>query len=387
MDRGEPVGRPIESYRGEFPITERYVYLDHAGVAPVSLRVKRAVEGFLTEASREGMFGYEGWMNGVSRIRVSLAKLMGAESDEEVAFIKNTSHGLSIVAEGLDWREGDNLIICEGEFPSNVYPWLNLRRRGVEIRRAPSRGGRISIEDIEGLIDRRTRLLTISSVQFVNGFRIDLKRLGKVCRERGVLFSVDAIQSLGAIRMDVREFQVDFLSADGHKWLLAPEGTGVFYCRRGLAERLNPPLIGWKSVENESDYDRIRFRLKRDALRFEEGSFNVMGIFALGAAVDLLLEVGIERIERRVLHLGGIVIEEAEKRGLEIKTPRDEEERGGIVSIAGNFSPIEIRDRLRAMGIMVNVRGGALRVSPHFYNTEDEILCFFEALDGVLESK
>jgi len=387
MNKQELGKRQIESYREEFPITKRYVYLDHAGVAPVSLRVKRAVEGFLTEASQDGMFGYEGWMNGVKEVRKNCARLVGAEP-EEIAFVKNTSHGLSIVAEGLDWKEGDNLIICENEFPSNVYPWLNLGRRGVEIRQAPSRGGRILIEDIiEGLVDRRTRLLAISSVQFTNGFRIDLKRLGEVCREKGVLFSVDAIQSLGAIRMDVREFQVDFLSADGHKWLLAPEGIGIFYCRKGLAERLNPPLIGWKSIENESDYDRIDFRLKTNALRFEEGSFNVMGVVALGAAVGLLLEVGVERVERRVLELGDLIIKEAEKRGFEIRTPKNREERAGIVSLSGGFNPIDVKDKLKALGIMVNVRGGAIRVSPHFYNTEDEILRFFEGMEKVVKSE
>ncbi|HEX3034735.1 MAG TPA: aminotransferase class V-fold PLP-dependent enzyme [Thermodesulfobacteriota bacterium] len=386
MSHQSSLEKPLESYRDEFPVTKKYVYLDHAGVAPVSIRVKRAVDDFLKGVAEAGAFNYGFWMERVNQIRERCGELVDADA-KEIAFVKNTSHGLSIVAEGLDWREGDNLIICEGEFPSNIYPWLNLGRKGVGIREAPSRGGRILIQGIERLIDSNTRLLTISSVQYVNGFRVDLKRVGELCKEKGVLLCVDAIQSLGVIPMNVKEFYVDFLSADGHKWLLAPEGIGMFYCRKELAEKINPPLIGWKSIQNESDYDHVDFRLKTNALRFEEGSLNVMGIFALGAAVELLLEAGISRIESRVLELGDLIIEEAEKRGFNIRTPGNKGERGGIVSVLGDFDPIMVKDKLKAQGIMVNVRGGAVRISPHFYNTEDEILRFFEAVDKIIENK
>jgi selenocysteine lyase/cysteine desulfurase len=376
----------IEFYRDEFPITKSFVYLDHAGVAPISLRVKRTVESFLTEAAEAGIFNYQDWMDRVREVRVTCASLIGSQP-EEIAFVKNTSHGLSIVAEGLDWREGDSLLICEKEFPSNVYTWLNLKRKGVQVKVVPSRGGKVLIEDIEQLIDSRTRLLAISSVQFSNGFRIDLKGVGEICRAEGVLFCVDAIQSLGVIPMNVEEFQVDFLSADGHKWLLAPEGLGIFYCRKELAERLNPSLLGWKSIQNESDYDNLDFRLKENALKFEEGSLNVMGIFALGAAVELLLEVGIAGIESRLLELGDVIMAEAEKRNFAIRTPKSRQERAGIVSILGDFDPLNLKDELRSHGVIVNVRGGALRISPHFYNWKEEILQLFEAMDRVLKSK
>ncbi len=223
--------KSLESYRDEFPVTRNYVYLDHAGVAPVSLRVKRAVEEFISDATESGAFNYTSWTKRVEEIRRKSAALIGAES-EEVAFVRNTSHGISIVAQGLDWKEGDNLIVYEKEFPSNIYPWLNLKERGVEVRFISSPNERILIEDIEGLIDSRTRLITLSSVQFSSGFRVDLKSVGELCRRKGVLFFVDAIQSLGVVPMDVEEFHVDFLAADGHKWLLSPEGTGIFYCRR-----------------------------------------------------------------------------------------------------------------------------------------------------------
>jgi cysteine desulfurase/selenocysteine lyase len=369
----------FESYRREFPVTKKYIYLDHSGVSPVSLRVTNAIEKFLQESSEGGAFHYPSWAQRVVDVRRTCARLINAGADE-LAFVKSTSHGLSLVAAGLDWRPGDNVIMYEKEFPSNIYPWLNLRGRGVEVKAIPARGNRIELNDIEQLIDSRTRLVAISSVQYVNGFRIDLKKLGELCKEKKVLLCVDAIQSLGAFPLDVKALQIDFLSADAHKWLLGPEGIGMFYCRRELAERLNPPLIGWKSVQNEMDFGRVDFRLKTDALRFEEGSMNLLGIFGLGAAIELLLEIGIGNVEARVLALGNIIIREANDRGFSVLSPETQSERGGNILFRGNFDPAAARDRLLGKGIMVNVRGNGLRVSPHFYNTAEELLTFFQAL-------
>jgi selenocysteine lyase/cysteine desulfurase len=258
-----------------------------------------------------------------------------------------------------------------------------LYRKGVEVRFIPLRDDRIQLDDIEGLIDKRTRLVSMSSVQSLNGFMIDLWELGRLCRRHGVLFFVDAIQSLGVIPMDVREFGVDFLAADGHKWLLAPEGTGIFYCRMELASELTPNLIGWKSVKSDYDFENIVFTLKEDALRFEEGSFNVMGISALGAALELLFEIGIENIGARVHDLGDLIMDEAGRRGLRLRTPRGRNERGGIVSFSGDFDPVVLKKKLRESNIVVNNRGGALRLAPHFYNTEEEIMTTFEEIDRV----
>ena len=300
--------------------------------------------------------------------------------------MKSTSHGLSLVANGLDWKPGDNLLVYEKEFPSNLYPWLNLKTRGVEVRVIPSRDNRILIEDIERLIDARTRLLALSSVQFVNGFRIDLRRLGELCKTHKVLLCVDAIQSLGVLPMDVQEYGIDFLSADAHKWLLGPEGIGIFYCRKALAEQLAPPLIGWKSVRNEFAFEHADLTLKTDALRFEEGSQNLMGIIGLGAAIELLFEVGINAIEEKVLSLGEVIIHEAEKRGFPVLTPRDKRARGGNITFSGAFDPAKMRDALRGRDIMVNVRGGGIRVSPHFYNNEPDISRLFAAIDDILRT-
>jgi selenocysteine lyase/cysteine desulfurase len=375
----------FESYRKEFPVTRNYIYLDHAGVSPVSLRVKGAIEAFLAESCEGGGFHYPKWATRISEIRQACARLIHADADE-IAFVKNTSHGLSIVAEGLDWRPGDTVLVYEKEFPSNLYPWLNLKRKGVEVRLIPSRDGRVSLDDIARLIDAKTRLLAVSSVQFANGFRIELERAGELCRARDVFFCVDAIQSLGVLPMDVRECHIDFLSADAHKWLLGPEGIGVFYCRKELAERISPLLIGWKCVQREFDFDQPEFCLKRDALKFEEGSMNLLGIFGLGAALDLLFEVGIENIEDRVQGLGDVIIREAEQRGFRVLTPKERMNRGGSITLTGNFDPATLRDALRGKGIMVNARGGGLRISPHFYNTEAELMVLFERI-GQLQGR
>lgn len=373
----------MKKFRNEFPITNHFIYLDHAGVSPVSLRVKNTIIDFLGQASGESGFDYGSWTDRIEEVRDSCAELIGGNANE-IAFVKNTSHGISIVASGLEWNEGDNVIVFEKEFSSNIYPWLNLKDQGVDVRFITLKNERILFEDIESLIDSRTRLITMSSVQSVNGFMIDLKRLGRLCNDRGILFFVDAIQSLGAVSIDVKECGADFLSADGHKWLLAPEGIGIFYCKKELATKINPSLLGWKSVVDDHNFESFDFKLKDNALRFEEGSFNTLGIYGLGAAVDLLLEVGVENIQQRVQDLGDLIIGEVEKRGFILKTPKPKTERGGIISFSGSFDPKETAEKLFERNIVVNYRGGGLRVAPHFYNTEDEILKFFEVLDQVV---
>jgi len=370
----------VEQYRREFPVTKNYIYLDHAGIAPLSLRVKTAIETLLEEYTEGAVFHYTLWVQRAVEVRMVCAKLVNA-GDDEIAFIRSTSHGLSLVAEGMDWQRGDNVLFFERDFPSNIFPWINLKSKGVEARAIPSRGGRVLFEDIERLMDTRTRMIAVSSVLFSNGYRTDLKRLGELCRRKAVLFCVDAIQSLGIIPMDVREFNIDFLAADAHKWLLGPEGIGIFYCRKELVQTLRPPLVGWKSVQNEFDFDHPELQLKNNAQRFEEGSQNLMGIFGLGAAIELLFEVGIANVEKRVLDLGDQIILEARKRDLTVLTPEQRDQRGGNVTIAGTFDPAAARDALRERGIMVNVRGGGLRLSPHFYNTTKEINEVFQSLD------
>ncbi|NIP31882.1 MAG: aminotransferase class V-fold PLP-dependent enzyme [Candidatus Dadabacteria bacterium] len=369
--------------RNQFPITDKYCYLDHAGVGPVSLRVRDNILNFLNDSCELAGFGYDKWMEQVDAVRKTCAKLIAA-SEDEIAFVKSTSHGISLVASGLEWKKGDNILIYKKEFPSNIYPWLNLEKKGVETKFISGTNGEINLSEIENLSDSNTRLISISSVQYTNGFRSDLKAIGEFCNNNGIYFMVDAIQSLGVIPMNVKEYKIDFLSADGHKWIMAPEGTGIFYCSKKNTDDLQPSLLGWKSIVNDTDYGTIDFNLKKNALKFEEGSLNVMGIIALGEAVEYLLETGISDINKRVHLLGDYIIKKISEREFTLNTPSEKNKRAGIISFIGDFNPMLLRDKLEELGVMVNFRGGGIRVSPHFYNNESDIDRLFAEIDKLI---
>jgi selenocysteine lyase/cysteine desulfurase len=375
--------KEVTEYRRLFPIVNNFIYLDHAGVAPISTRVKSKVNDFIDIALNKGVAEYDYFMEEVEKVRTNFSRLLNSEQ-QEIAFIKNTSHGLSLIAKGIEWAENDNIIVFQKEFPANLYPWLDLQRQGVEVRQAQLLGGRVQTEEIKKLIDSNTRLLSISSVQFTNGYRADLKKVGSICKKNNILFCVDAIQSLGIVPIDVNELQIDFLAADGHKWLLSSEGTGVLYCSSRVVGDVSPVLIGWKSIVNESEYEKINLDLKPNALKFEEGSFNVLGIFALGASIELLLEIGVERICNRIHYLGDLIIEEIKNRNFILKTPVSRNERAGIISFYGSFDSSLLKDSLYKRNVIVNVRDQAIRVAPHFYNTEDDIKALFKNIDEIL---
>jgi len=368
--------------RSFFPVTRELVYLNHAGVAPISTRAEDALARYAAEATRRGAFDYDRvYDTEVERVRGRAATLLGARP-EEIAFVKNTTEGLGLVAAGLDWRPGEQVVTCDLEYPSNVYPWWGLRPQGVETLMLRSHDGRLPWERLdEALRDPRTRLLALSSVEFGSGFRNDLVGLGRLCRERGVLFCVDAIQSLGALPLDVEACGIDFLAADGHKWLLSVEGCGIFFCASRLLDRLQPRLLGWRSVVDNRNFDRYHLELQPGAGRFEEGTPNTGGIFALGAAIDLLLEIGVDAIGERVLALTDRLVQGLEARGAELRSSRAEGEASGIVSFSlPGEAPGRTVGRLRARNILVAERRGGVRASPHFYNSEDEIDALLDAL-------
>jgi selenocysteine lyase/cysteine desulfurase len=368
--------------RAFFPVTRELVYLNHAGVAPISTRVQEAMERYLVEATARGAFDYlRSYDAEIERVRGCAAGLIGARR-EEIAFVKNTSEGLGIVAAGLDWQPGDQVVTCDLEYPSNVYPWWSLRGRGVETVLLKGRDGRLPFERIEeALASPRVRLLALSSVEFGSGARNDLEALGKLCRERGALFCVDAIQSLGCLPIDVERCAIDFLAADGHKWLLSVEGCGVFYCASRVLDRVTPRIVGWRSVAGRNDFDVYDLTLYPDASRFEEGSPNTAGIFALGAAIDLLLELGIDAIAERVLALTDRAVRGLAERGAVLRSPRGPGEASGIVSFTlPGEAPSRTVRRLREARIFAIERRGGVRISPHFYNDEDEIDRLLSAL-------
>jgi len=359
--------------RDEFPVTRRWAFLDHAAVAPLSARAQTAMEEWARDLTENGRVNERRWNDRIEEVRALAGRLIHAEP-LDIAFIKNTSEGIGIVAEGLSWQPGDNMVTAAEEYPANVYPWMNLASRGVEVRLIPSRGGRLGIDDLRQAVDSRTRLVSLSFVEFASGFRNDLDAVAALCRERGVLFFVDAIQGLGVLPLDVQQTPIDFLAADGHKWLLGPEGAGIFYIRRDLVERLHPVDIGWNSVIHARDFSRLDFHLKPHAGRWESGSLNVAGIVALGGSLELLLETGITAARDRVLELTDHLCERAARVGISVFSSRTDADKSAIVSLVppGN----DIRDvvrRCREHNIVVNQRAGRLRVSPHFYNTADEL--------------
>jgi selenocysteine lyase/cysteine desulfurase len=320
------------------------------------------------------------WVERVEAVRVMAGQLLDADPFD-IAFVKNTSEGIGLVAEGFPWKSGDNVVIAEDEYPANIYPWMNLADRGVELRRVASRDGRLLIDALRNALDGRTRVLSLSMVEYASGFRNDLDAIGGLCRERGLVFVVDAIQGLGVFPLSVQKSPIDFLASDGHKWLLGPEGAGIFYARREMVERLHPVGVGWNSVQRARDFGRIDFQLKPHAGRWEGGSLNVAGITALGASLELLLQIGIPEIAARVEAITDYLCERAKEAGLQVYSSRQPGEKSGIVSlIAAGADPRSLVRHCRSHGVVINQRAGRLRVSPHCYNTPAEIDRMFEVL-------
>lgn len=367
--------------RSLFPVTQRWAFFDHAAVAPLSKPAQEALIEYACDLAEHGDVHYRRWTERVEQVRVLAARLLNAGSPQQIAFVKNTSEGIGLVAEGIRWKAGDNVVIPQEEYPANVYPWLNLAERGVEVRFVPTVNRRIRIEDIAARIDRRTRVLSVSWVEFSSGFRNDLTTLGKLCRDQGCLFFVDAIQGLGVFPLDVQETPIDFLAADGHKWLLGPEGAGILWIRPEVLQDLRPLGVGWNSVVNAEDFSTIDFRLKPHTGRYESGSLSIAGVHALGASIELLLKIGIENIAPRVLALTDHLCRGIRELGWDVYSSRQPEEASGIVSVEVRGSNVrDLVRRCRVHGIVVNQRAGRLRISPHCYNTEEELDRLIELL-------
>jgi selenocysteine lyase/cysteine desulfurase len=358
--------------RRELPVTTRWAYFDHAAVAPLTERARRTLIEYADEVTANGVVNDPDRVRRIEAVRRQAAQLLNADP-LDIAFIKNTSEGIGIVAEGLHWRAGDNVVTAEDEYPANLYPWMNLAERGVELRRVPSREGRILLDDLRNAIDGHTRLVSLSFVEYASGFRNDLFAVGQMCREKGVLFFVDAIQGLGVLPLDVQKMPIDFLAADGHKWLLSCEGAGMFWIRRELVEQLHPVGVGWNSVIGSRNFGRVEFRLKPHAGRWESGSPNAAGILALGASLELLLALGIDTIGQRILYLTDYLCERCRQAGMTVYSSRRPGEASGIVSLIVDGDVGALKQRCRDAGIIVNQRAGRLRVSPHAYNSTEEL--------------
>ncbi len=383
----------ILSYRKKFPITEKgVVYLNHAGVAPTSTRVREAVNGWFESA--ESGENFKKWEENTEICRQRFARLICCSPDE-VAFVRNTSHGLSLVAEGYPWhkrrrrfpwqRHQRIVVTPEVEYPSNVHPWTYLaRKHGLIVEVIPPRDGGVDLEAIDKTLElKETILVAVSSAQFGTGAVTDLRALGELCRENGALFCVDGIQTVGALPIDVHDTKIDFLSADSHKWLLGMMGMGAVYIRQGLAEKMMPPLIGWKSMYKGWDFEVENDRLLTNARRFEEGSPSYALIDGFSVALEMLHEVSIEAIAERLRHLADHLVGRLE--GLECTVGPRPDLRRHIVSFThSGMESKSLTNALKDRNIIVTERGGGVRVSPHFYNTESEINQLADAVEEIL---
>ena len=360
--------------RDLFPLTRRYIFMNHAGVSPMSERGRAALASLIEEqATKPHLNGTNEEMT--DRLRSAIGRLVGAEP-ETIGITRGTAHGISLLAQGLDWAEGDNVVGASIEHPANVYPWMALRDRGVELRQADPVDGRVTAESVLSLVDDRTRVVALSHVQFWNGYRVDIERIGSELDKRAVVFAVDGIQSVGALKLDLSSMPVDYLSAGACAWQLGPQGIGFCYCRPELLSRLRPVLVGCGSVQNPTEYFDPAFELCESARRFEESSPSLLDMAGYLAAVELLLEIGPEVVQKRVLMLSRRLAEGLAERGYELVEPwpREDRESSGIVSFRRpGASAREVLRELNAAGVVGRVHSDFVRLAPHFYNTQAEV--------------
>ena len=319
-------------------------------------------------------------------LRRKLARLTGAMAEDDIALLKNTTEGISLVAWGLDWQAGDNIVLPRGEFPSNRLPWLAQSALGVEVREVDIWTAENAENALLEAMDSNTRLLSVSAVQWSDGFRLDLEILGKACRSKSVLFFVDAIQQLGALSVDVETCHIDFLAADAHKWLLGPEGIAVFYCHESARPRLRLIQQGWHMFDNPWNFQRKEWEPSTSAKRFEAGSPNSLGQAALHASLNLLLETGMEQVSARILQNTEFLINTLSPiAGVQITSRTEPERRSGIVSFTHESIPSRtLNTRLAESGITCAVRGNSIRLSPHFYQDETDLTEFIQLLERVI---
>ncbi|WP_339485453.1 aminotransferase class V-fold PLP-dependent enzyme [Pseudomonas sp. EL_65y_Pfl2_R95] len=364
----------MNALRYEFEQLSAINYLNHAAISPWPKRAVDAVNRFANENASLGARNYSDWLATEHLLRERLARLVNAPSTDDIALVKNTSQALSYVAFGLDWQPGDQVVISDEEFPSNKIVWEALSSQGVEVKQVNLANNDPEMALLEAC-GPRTRLLSISAVQFASGLRLNLQRLGHGCKQRGVLFCVDAIQHIGALPFDVQASECDFAMADGHKWMLGPEGLGLFYCRNELRDQLNLHEYGWHMLEHAGDYSRTDWEPAKSAVRFESGSPNMLGTMALEASLSLLEEVGMDAVgkalEARVLHL---TTELGRINGANLHSPLNPERRAGIINFTlDSWNTEALFEHLKQNNLVCARRGKGIRLSPHFY-TEPEVI-------------
>jgi len=375
-----PLEDKWQEFRSQMPVADEWVYLDHAAVAPLSGPAQRTFNEWAADVAENGDTDWDRWRKGLERIRTLAADLIKADRSE-IALIHNTTEGVNLVAEGFPWKPGDNVVLPTGEFPTNLYPWLNQQASGVEVRQVPTRDERVDLEQLDAACNSRTRIIAISWIGYATGWRNDVDALVELAHRNGAYLFLDAIQGLGAFPIDLSETSVDFLAADSHKWLLGPEGAGIFFTRREHLDLLRPLSVGWNSVQHAGDFMNPELTFKQDAGRYEGGSYNMAGLHAMGASLELLAGYGVQQISQRILAITDELCERLREIGATIARAPDRKHRSGIVSFElPGHNPQERRRRCREQGIVINCRSGRLRASPHAYNDEEDIERLISAL-------
>jgi cysteine desulfurase/selenocysteine lyase len=372
----------IDLIRSEFPVTSKYAYFDHAAVGPLPTRVLDATKRVVQEKS-EGDVYWESWEESAEATRKSISELVRAR-EEEIALTTSTSEGLAIVANGLSYEKDQNIVTCDMEFASNLFPWQALTKRyGLELRTVRNQEATLRMEDFSDLIDRKTKLVAVSYVQYSNGFRTDLAELSKIAHENGAYVVTDAVQAVGQMPINVTNLGVDFLASSGYKWLLSPISTGFLYVKRDLFDELWPTIVGYRSDENPMDFSYRNLQPAQTARRYEAGQLNFPGFAGMKEAIGLLQDVGLENVWSRIRSHIDMLRNGIEKSStFHIRSSMDEKARSGILNLACQ-NPDSIAELLFKRGIVISVRGGGLRVSPHFYNTEEEISRLLSELNAL----
>lgn len=361
----------------EFPVTRDKIFLAHGGDCPLPRRVAESIRQYATEACTgdQEKFVYPAILSNGRK----LAGQVLSCQPEEVAFVGPTSLALSFIASGLKFNRGDNILIYFEDYPANVYPWMALADQGVEVRLMNTRGlGLIRPKDVIGQVDERTRLVALASCHFVSGYRLDVQGIGSFLQQRGILFSLDAIQTAGAFPMDLQ--QVDFLAADAHKWLLGPCGAGLMYVRQAMQEKLNPPVYGWHNVRCPDFIAQEQIVKRSGAARYEAGTHNLLGLVGLVSAMELLLEIGVENIARELMRKRAWIVPALQAKGYTVlHADAPPENCSGITSFYHSTKNlVAIHQKLLEANIITSLRADRLgqkyiRLSPHFYNTDAEL--------------
>lgn len=362
-----------EQARSFFPYLDNgIIYFNHAATGPVSKLVKDRISNLLDEKSNNNFDDYEAFLNVASETKELLAKLLNCEADR-IAFVDNTTNGLNILAQSMHWEKGDRILLNDVEFPANVYPYLNLKQKGVEIDFVKSINGIVTAEQIIDSIKPQTKLVSVSFVQFLSGYKIDLKKIGSYCRKNNIVFCVDAIQGLGAVNLDVEESSIDFLSCGTQKWMLGLHGLGFIFIKESLQQKINPAFIGWLSVNDSWNLLDYKFALKSSADVFQGGTLNTFGIYALNSSLKLFTEFGFDKVETEVIKNSRYFIKRLLNSGFEpILKNCSESELSGIVTIKPE-NPELVLSKLLKRKIFCALREKYIRFSPHFYNTSQEI--------------